>query len=146
MVNDNRGKHPNSKANLAQPFGKDNPECSPEKLAENGSKGGTAKAKNRLRRMSLSEITDLLLSKKATTKTVKTVLELHPDLNPDEITNDVAMTARQIEKAIKKADTHAFEVLQATVGESPTNKVSGFEGLVQIVVSSENDKKLMEDI
>lgn len=111
-----------------------------EEQKEFATKGGIESGKSRLRKKTLREIADLILSKQANPKVKKTISELYPDLDPEEITNDIAMVGRQVEKAIRKADTRAFEVLQATIGEKPVEQIEDITYKI-----TEEDKEIAKE-
>lgn len=82
---------------------------------ENGRKGGIASGKARLRKKHGRELLRLLLSMPETDSQMLAELE-GLGLNPKEITNEVAMHARQIQKAKRKADTNAYNAVFKAAG------------------------------
>ena len=88
-----------------------------------GSKGGKKSGEVRKKAKTFKELTQKLLSTpiQSDEKVMKFIKELFPDIKDKEITARFAMIIRQIEKAIKKGDSKAFEVIRDTAGEKPVN-------------------------
>lgn len=110
---------------------------------KNGKKGGIESGKIRRRKRTLREIADLILSKKITPRTIEILSKFYPDEKPEQITNDMAMVMRQVEKAIRKGDTRAYEVLQATVGEKPVDKVINLNADLEL---DEQDEEMLKEV
>lgn len=88
---------------------------SKEEAKELSRKGGIASGKARLRKKHGRELLRLLLSMPETDdQMLKELAAL--GLNPKDITNEVAMHARQIQKAKRKADTNAYNAVFKAAG------------------------------
>ena len=78
-------------------------------------KGGINSGKARLRKKHGRELLRLLLSMPETDEQMLKELQ-GLGLNPKEVTNEVAMHARQIQKAKRKADTNAYNAVFKAAG------------------------------
>lgn len=77
------------------------------------SKGGKASVKERLRRKAGRELVRAILAMKEKDEQIKSEIRKEGIADPD-MTKEVAMHVRQIQKAIRKADTRAYaQVLKA---------------------------------
>ncbi|NDK07854.1 hypothetical protein EOM39_01250 [Candidatus Gracilibacteria bacterium] len=97
---------------------------SKQERTEIGRKG--AEATNRIKRQkkTFAEISQQLLDMKVKNDKLRDIVKIFfPDIEDDEITAKMVMIARQYEKAVKKGDTRAFEVIRDTAGEKPTEKI-----------------------
>ena len=107
-------------------------------------KGGIASGKARLRKKHGRELMQALLSMREPDPRIIAELE-SLGIDAKEITKEVAMQARQIEKAIRKADTNAFNAVNKAAGyteEAPAgNNVS-----VNIVVRSQEEADKIRNI
>ena len=129
---------------------------------ENGRKGGKKLGENNKKRKEEEKANrtfkDLFLELAQTQvtkendgtggKIYKIVKELFPNLSPDDMTQKVMLYASLYRTALKggKGSVAAFNTIRDTMGEAPKKEFSGLDGLVNIVVASEEDKELMEDI
>ena len=80
-------------------------------------------------------------------KKLKELLEIALSL-PDEETgeqNDMSMTCAIVREA-KKGNVTAYLAIRDTLGEKPTEKVDVDAKGINIVVASDEDKELLEDI
>ena len=86
-----------------------------EEAAAKGRKGGIASGKARLRKKQGRELVRLLLQMKETDPRIVEDLERQGIADRDTI-KEVAMHVRQIEKAIRKADTQAYNAVLGPPG------------------------------
>lgn len=86
-----------------------------EEAKEISRRGGIASGKARLRKKHGRELLRLLLSMPETDEQMLKELQ-GLGLNPKDITNEVAMHARQIQKAKRKADTNAYNAVFKAAG------------------------------
>lgn len=105
--------------------------------------GGIKSGEARKRKKTLKEIADLILSKNINPKVKKILSKFFPDEDLKDITNDMAMVMRQAEKAILKADTKAYETLQATLGEKPIDRQEIDQKNTNIIIE---DKEIIDDV
>ena len=101
---------------------------------ELGRKGGRASGKSRLRKKHGKELVRALLEMKEADPRIIEELE-RLGINASEITNEVAMHIRQIEKAKRKADTNAYKAVNQAAGYTDDDEKGGTT--VQIVISKE---------
>ena len=88
---------------------------SPSEVRENGRKGGIASGKSRRRKKHGKELVRAILEmKEADPRIINEMIRL--GLNKTDITNEVVMHARQIEKAKRKADTRAYNAVNKAAG------------------------------
>lgn len=92
-----------------------NSQRTPEQLREQTRKGGIASGKARLRKKHGKELVRALLALPPNDPRIIAQLEAL-GLNAKDITNEVAMHARQIEKAQKTADTKAYNAVNKIAG------------------------------
>ena len=117
-------------------------ELTSEEAKKRGSNGGKASVIARRKKKSMQELAKMMMQMQASPQHTKLVKGIFPDLNPEEITNSAVMVARQMEKAISKNDTRAFESVRDTGGEMPVNKTQDITPIIE--VKDEKDKKLIE--
>lgn len=97
-------------------------------------KGGKASGKARLRKKHGKELVRSLLEmKEVDPRIIEELQKL--GLDAKEITNEVAMHIRQIEKAKRKADTNAYKAVNQAAGYTDDDERGG--ATVQIVISKE---------
>lgn len=101
---------------------------------ELGRKGGRASGKARLRKKHGKELVRALLEMKEADPRIIEELE-RLGINASEITNEVAMHIRQIEKAKRKADTNAYKAVNQAAGYTEDDEKG--TATVQIVISKE---------
>lgn len=97
-------------------------------------KGGKASGKARLRKKHGKELVRALLEMKEADPRIIEELE-RLGINASEITNEVAMHIRQIEKAKRKADTNAYKAVNQAAGYTEDDEKG--TATVQIVISKE---------
>lgn len=99
--------------------GKDNlipcSERSKEEARELGRKGGIASGKARLRNKHGKELVRALLSMQEADPQIREELRAL-GINPDEMTNEVSMHIRQMQKAQKQGDTGAYNSVYKAAG------------------------------
>jgi|WetSurMetagenome_2_1015567.scaffolds.fasta_scaffold125749_2 hypothetical protein len=107
-----------SKKNLI-PFDK----MTASKHRELSKKGAEASNKKQKENKQFRELAQLMLSMKISDKKLKNkIKEMFPELLDDELTAKAAMIYKQFEKAVKFADSQAFQILRDTAGEKPTDE------------------------
>ena len=86
-----------------------------EEAREISKKGGIASGKARLRKKHGKELVRAILEMKETDpRIIEEMVRL--GLNKTDLTNEVVMNVRQIEKAKRKADTKAYTAIQKAAG------------------------------
>ena len=118
-------------------MGKPNPQNlkvpTSEQARINGAKGGKKKAENMAKRKSMREMLDYLLEKELTNK------------NGEKATTLEAMMTAMIKQGLN-GNVKAVEFIRDTTGQKPTEKVDVDAKGINIVVGSDEDKELLEDI
>lgn len=92
-----------------------------------------AKSKGHQKRKTMREMLDYLLEKELTNK------------NGEKATTLEAMMASMIEQSIS-GNVRACEFIRDTIGQKPTEKVDVDAKGINIVVGSDEDKEILEDI
>ena len=101
-------------------------------------RGGIASGKARLAKKHGRELVQALLSLKEADPKVVAEVASSFGIDPKQVTKDIAMNARQIDKAIRKADTAAYSAVNKVSGaldEAPTEVKIG--GNLEIKLTSE---------
>ena len=111
---------------------------------EIGRKGGIASGKARLRKKHGEELVRALLAMKEPDPKVIASLE-EAGIDPKDITREVAMHARQIEKAIKTGNTFAYRAVNEASGYL-VEKVEHTGSVTEIIVRSEEERRKIESI
>lgn len=92
-----------------------NSERTPKERQELARKAGIASGKARLRKKHGKELVRAILEMKETDpRIIEEMVRL--GLNKTDLTNEVVMNVRQIEKAKRKADTKAYTAIQKAAG------------------------------
>ena len=105
---------------------------------ELGRKGGIASGRSRLAKKRGRELMLAMLSMKETDPQVIAQLAQTWGVDAKALTKELAMNARQIDKAIRKADTAAFKEVHRVAGTFE-NDETGNTTTIQIVVSSKDE-------
>lgn len=111
---------------------------------EIGAKGGRNSAKARLRKKHGRELMQALLAMREPDEKVTASLEAL-GIDTKEMTKEVVMNMRQIEKAIKKGDTQAFKEVNRLAGYLEPEQNVGVN-VTNIVVRNEAEAKKIRDI
>lgn len=78
--------------------------------------GGIASGKARLRKKHGRELMQAILSLKEVDPRIVDELAAAWGIEPKDVTKEVAMNVRQVDKAIKRADTQAFKAVHQVAG------------------------------
>lgn len=108
-----------------------------------GRKGGIASGKARLRKKHGRELVRAMLEMKATDADIIERLQAL-GITAEEATNEVALHARQMEKAQRKGDTQAYTALMKAAGYDVLNVHT--EGGVNISVGSQEVAQALGDV
>lgn len=112
---------------------------------EIGRKGGIASGKARLRKKHGEELVRTILAMKEPDPKIIAALEAY-GIDPKDITREVAMHARQIERAIKSGDTPAYRAVNEASGYLVRREESAMDQRMIIVVENEEQKRKLENI
>ena len=104
-----------------------------EEAKKNGRKGGIKSGEAKRRRKTMREMLDYLLEKELTNK------------NGEKATTLEAMMASMIKQSIS-GNVRACEFIRDTIGQKPTDNLNVEAKGINIVVGSDEDKELLEDI
>ncbi len=110
---------------------------------EIGRKGGIASGKARLRKKHGRELLRALLEMKETDPRIIEEMQ-RLGLADADITNEVVMHARQLEKAKRKADTNAYNAIAKVAGYDSIN-INVPEGMI-IRVDNEDQARRLETL
>ena len=97
---------------------------SPSEARENGRKGGIISGQRRLAKKRGRELVQLMLALPEIDERI--ISEMEKMGLPRKVSKEVAMNARQIDKAIKKADTNAYLAVLKAAGYDKTDVVLDF--------------------
>ena len=86
-------------------------------------KGGIKSGESRGAKKTFKEFAEILLNMEADEYSKDIIKKLFPTMNENDMTSKMAMLCIQYEKAVKKGDSKAFEVLRDTAGEKPVNYI-----------------------
>lgn len=117
-------------------------ERSESEVREMNRRGGIASGKARLRKKRGRELMQALLAQKELDPRIVAELAASYGLSEKDITKEVAMNARQIDKAIRKADTNAFKAVQTAAGYTRDEDQGAAVSLTIHVDSQEQADKL----
>lgn len=115
---------------------------SESEVREMNRRGGIASGKARLRKKRGRELMQALLAQKELDPRIVAELAASYGLSEKDITKEVAMNARQIDKAIRKADTNAFKAVQTAAGYTRDEDQGAAVSLTIHVDSQEQADKL----
>lgn len=113
---------------------------SPSEARKLGRAGGIASGKARRIKSRWRQLARDLLALKVQSPEIAAKLCKEYGINPADLTNEVALHLRQIEKAIRKADTAAYNAVLKAAGladESPAPPSPGLQIVLQSVEAAE---------
>lgn len=113
---------------------------SPSEARKLGRAGGIASGKARRIKSRWRQLARDLLALKVQSPEIAAKLCKEYGINPADLTNEVALHLRQIEKAIRKADTAAYNAILKAAGladESPATPSPGLQIVVESVEAAE---------
>lgn len=87
-----------------------------DEAREIGRKGGINSGKARLRKKRGRELMQAILQLKEVDPRIVEELATAWGIDPKDVTKEVAMNVRQVDKAIKRADTNAFKAVHQVAG------------------------------
>lgn len=124
------------RANYAQrfsPFGhKGGPLLPPEEATEWHRKGGIAAQESRKKRKALSHLMKNVLDMPASQEMMKVcgIVDMFPDLRPEEITMGMLLTVSVLGRGISTGKADQYTVIRDTIGEKPRDNltVTGEDG------------------
>ena len=87
-----------------------------DEAREIGRKGGINSGKSRLRKKRGRELMQAILQLKEIDPRIVEELATAWGIDPKDVTKEVAMNVRQVDKAIKRADTNAFKAVHQVAG------------------------------
>lgn len=109
-----------------------------DEAREKGRRGGVASGKARLRKKHGRELMRAILELKEVDPRIVEELANAWGIDPKDVTKEVAMNVRQVDKAIKRADTNAFKAVHQVAG---TLEADGAQGAtVNINISDKSAK------
>lgn len=108
---------------------------------ENGRKGGIASGKARLRKKHGEELVRALLAMKEPDPKIIASLEAY-GIDAKDVTREVAMHHRQIEKAIRSGDTPAYKAVNEASGYLVRREASTVDQRTLIVESEDIRRKV----
>lgn len=88
------------------------------------SKGGKASARARLKKKAGKELVRAILSMKVTDSKIQDEIRQEGIIADADMTNEVAMHVRQIQRAIRKADTKAYAAVMKAAGYTEDDGVN----------------------
>lgn len=121
-----------------------NSQRTPSELREQTRRAGIASGRARLRKKHGRELMRAMLALKEPDPRILADLQAL-GINPEDITKEVAMQARQLEKAIKKADTAAFKEVNRLAGYADDEAATNVN-VVNYVVKSQEEADKLRDI
>lgn len=101
-------------------------------------KGGIASGKARLRKKRGRELMQAMLAMKERDPRIIDELAAQWGIDAKTLTKEVAMNARQVEKAIRKADTQAFKAVHQVAGTLEPEGAGG--NTLNVVISSQAEQ------
>lgn len=111
-----------------------------------GSMGGKASADARRRKKSLKELTQALLEMKPHEKIVVKAKMLFPEIEPEDLTNGMALAMSMLNKAVVDGDVKAAQFVRDTAGEVPEQVISGNLGQSTVFVTEQDQNKIIKHI
>jgi ribosomal protein S18 len=106
-----------------------------EEAERKGRAGGIASGKSRLRKKRGRELMQAILALKEVDPRIVDELANNYGIDPRDITKEVAMNVRQVDKAIRRADTGSFKAVHQVAGTLDEDGNTGTT--VNIIVSKE---------
>lgn len=111
-----------------------------------GSMGGKASADARKRKKSLKELTQALLEMKPHELVAKKAKQLFPDVEPEDLTNGMALAMSMLNKAVVDGDVKAAQFVRDTAGEVPEQIINGNLGQSTVFVTEKEQDKIIKHI
>ena len=115
------------------------------------SMGGTACREKNRRKKSLKELTQMLLENPVfSDEAKKNIKMLFPDVDVEDMTNGMAMTANILLSAITSTDlkdkVKAAEYLRDTAGQKPETTVNGSVSVEKVFITEKEQKETVKHI
>lgn len=111
-----------------------------------GSMGGKASADARRRKKSLKELTQALLEMKPHELVSRKAMQLFPGVEPEDLTNGMALAMSMFNKAVVDGDVKAAQFVRDTAGEMPEQVISGNLGHSTVFVTETEQNKIIKHI
>lgn len=111
-----------------------------------GSMGGKASADARKRKKSLKELTQALLEMKPHELVAKKAKQLFPDVEPEDLTNGMALAMSMLNKAVVDGDVKAAQFVRDTAGEVPEQIINSNIGQSTVFVTATEQNKIIKHI
>lgn len=118
----------------------------PEEARIFGALGGKASADARRRKKSLKELTQALLEMKPHEKIAVKAKMLFPEIEPEDLTNGMALAMSMLNKAVVDGDVKAAQFVRDTAGEVPEQVISGNLGQSTVFVTEQDQNKIIKHI
>lgn len=111
-----------------------------------GALGGKASADARRRKKSLKELTQALLEMKPHELVSRKAMQLFPGVEPEDLTNGMALAMSMFNKAVVDGDVKAAQFVRDTAGEMPEQVISGNLGQSTVFVTETEQNKIIKHI
>lgn len=111
-----------------------------------GSMGGKASADARRRKKSLKELTQALLEMKPHEQITAKAKILFPEIEPEDLTNGMALAMSMLNKAVVDGDVKAAQFVRDTAGEVPEQIINGNLGHSTVFVTETEQNKIIKHI
>ena len=111
-----------------------------------GALGGKASADARRRKKSLKELTQALLEMKPHELVSRKAMQLFPGVEPEDLTNGMALAMSMFNKAVVDGDVKAAQFVRDTAGEMPEQVISGNLGHSTVFVTETEENKIIKHI
>lgn len=111
-----------------------------------GAMGGKASADARRRKKSLKELTQALLEMKPHELVSRKAMQLFPGVEPEDLTNGMALAMSMFNKAVVDGDVKAAQFVRDTAGEMPEQVISGNLGHSTVFVTETEQNKIIKHI
>lgn len=111
-----------------------------------GALGGKASADARRRKKSLKELTQALLEMKPHELVSRKAMQLFPGVEPEDLTNGMALAMSMFNKAVVDGDVKAAQFVRDTAGEMPEQVISGNLGHSTVFVTETEQNKIIKHI
>lgn len=111
-----------------------------------GSMGGKASGEAKRRKKSLKELTQALLEMKPHELVARKAKQLFPDVEPEDLTNGMALAMSMLNKAVVDGDVKAAQFVRDTAGEVPEQIINGNLGQSTVFVTETEQNKIIKHI
>ena len=111
-----------------------------------GSMGGKASGEAKRRKKSLKELTQALLEMKLHELVARKAKQLFPDVEPEDLTNGMALAMSMLNKAVVDGDVKSAQFVRATAGEVPEQIINGNLGQSTVFVNETEQNKIIKHI